>query len=60
MNSLDKKQQWCTGRYSFEIPKNHEIIGVTDKYDSFVIESELATYIDFLNSIQVTKRIYCW
>lgn len=58
MNSLDKKQQWCTGRYSFEIPKNHEIIGVTDKYDSFVIESELATYIDFLNSIQVTQKEY--
>ncbi len=58
MELLEKQQSWCVGRYVFEIPKRHTIIGVTDKYDSFVIESDKATYSDFISAIEDVRRYY--
>jgi hypothetical protein len=58
MDALDKKQDWCVGRYSFQIPKNPTILGVTDKFDSFVIESTNGKYSDFIESIEETRNYY--
>lgn len=58
MEILEKKQNWCLGRYSFEIPINYKILGVTDKFDSFVIKSENGKYSNFIDAIEETHSYY--
>lgn len=41
MIKLDNLQDWCTGRYTFKVPKEASPIGGMDKYNSFIIKSEL-------------------
>ncbi|NNP77108.1 hypothetical protein A7P54_11840 [Acinetobacter sp. Ac_3412] len=40
MIKLDKMQNWCIGRYSFQLPVSAELIGGSDRYNSFYIKNK--------------------
>ena len=41
---------WCIGRYAFQVPKNATLMGESDEYDSFRIESILSSSMDAFNA----------
>jgi hypothetical protein len=43
-------ENWCIGRYAFQVPKNATLNGGSDKYDSFKIESVLSSSMDAFNA----------
>ncbi|WP_111894688.1 T6SS immunity protein Tli4 family protein [Acinetobacter sp. MB5] len=58
-NNLNEMQNWCIGRYTFQLPKEASLIGGNDKYDSFMIKSQLnAKKSDFESEIQEIQKKY--
>ena len=50
MNKFSEMKNWCIGRYTFQIPKESELIGGNDRYGSFNIESETFVPISKFNN----------
>lgn len=57
MIKLENLQDWCTGRYTFKIPKEASPIGGIDKYNSFIIKSELNATHDTLKNAYAEKLV---
>lgn len=52
MIDLNNMKDWCTGRYTFKIPKDAKMIDESMNYDSFKIESRTnATKADFEQAV---------
>ncbi|WP_262756283.1 T6SS immunity protein Tli4 family protein [Acinetobacter gyllenbergii] len=59
MIHLNSMQDWCVGRYRFQLPKEAKIIDETMNYDTFKIESKTkATREDFNNFIIDVEKKY--
>ncbi|ENX33066.1 hypothetical protein F889_02998 [Acinetobacter colistiniresistens] len=59
MIHLNSMQDWCVGRYRFQLPKEAEIIDETMNYDTFKIESKTkATRVDFDQAISAKLAEY--
>lgn len=59
MNNFNEMKNWCIGRYTFQLPKEVSLVGGSDKYASFKIESELqAKTLDFEEAIEKAKKEY--
>ena len=56
---LSQQEQWCIGRYTFQLPKGAKIMGSIDKYNTFTITSQTNSSLKaFRDAIQKVKQEY--